>query len=121
MTLPFGWKNTSTKVTLAEYLKNQKELSFELQLATAAVTFYSAGEKLGSGSTVPYTPTGYNFVTGEVMVEEQVKERQEIMRKGREAAYGADDIYKGIIDSATKNAIRGDLHWPIFFFGNYIV
>jgi hypothetical protein len=87
---------------------------------------YSAGEKLEGSSTTPYTPTRYNFVTGEVMVETQVKERQEIMRKAREAASDADDIYKRTIDFATKNAIIGDfalayiLLWKLYRIAPYI-
>ena len=54
MTMPAGWKNTSTKMTLAQWvenLKNQrvferglKEAPFEPKLAVTAVYLYGAGE-----------------------------------------------------------------------------
>jgi hypothetical protein len=89
MTMPLGWKNNSTRMTLAEYLTSRKDqseknfdsLEIELKLALAALSSYQEAEQLDGGGPPPYTPTGYNFVTGEQMIEIQVKERQETMRK----------------------------------------
>jgi hypothetical protein len=128
MTMPLGWKNNSTRMTLAEYLTSRKDqseknfdsLEIELKLALAALSSYQEAEQLDGGGPPPYTPTGYNFVTGEQMIEIQVKERQETMRKARLAAYDADDEYKRNSDSAKKITIRGNfalayiLFWKLY-------
>jgi hypothetical protein len=103
MTMPAGWKNTSTKMTLAQWVENLKN---QRVLAVTAVYRYVAGESLEGARPAGYTPTGYNFVTGETILETQVFERQEIMRQAREYAYTADDTYQNINLTATKKAMR---------------
>ena len=69
MTMPLGWKNNSTKITLVEYLiKNQKETFPEVMYAVAALTFYVRGEELANGGSSPYTPTTYDRLTGKQYV-----------------------------------------------------
>jgi hypothetical protein len=127
MTMPLGWKNNSTKITLVEYLiKNQKETFPEVMYAVAALTFYVRGEELANGGSSPYTPTTYDRLTGKQYVAVQVKKMQEIMTIGRTAAYYADDMYKHIIDDAKKSTARGDfalsyiLFWKLYRLAPFI-
>jgi hypothetical protein len=121
MTMPLGWKNNATKITLVEYLiKNQKETFPEVIYAVVALTFYVGGEELVNGGAPPYTPTTYDRLTGKQYVAVQVKKTQEIMTLGRTAAYDADDLYKHIIDVAKKRTARADfalsyiLFWKLY-------
>ena len=78
------------------------------------------------GGPHPYIPTRYNFLTGEQMIETQVQEREEIMRKARWAASEVDDEYKEAMDIAKKKVIRGDfafaylLFWKLYDVAPYI-
>jgi hypothetical protein len=129
MTMPAGWKkNTSTKMTLAEFLKNQKEPpSFEGILATFAVTFYSTGEKFERDGPTPYWPTGYNPVTGKYEnLEPRLTELEKLTTMRRIVASEAGDEYKEVIAFANKMAIRGDfalayiLLWKLYRIAPYI-
>ena len=117
MTMPAGWKNTSTKMTLFQYVKNIQQtglsflqLSFEPKLALTGIVLYQGGIQNESsvGASPPgYTPTGYNFLTGERMLETQVQERQEVMSKARYYAYTADDMYKTSSNLPALMSMRG--------------
>jgi hypothetical protein len=134
MTMPAEWKNTSTnntsaKMTLAQYVNNIKnikspdlslqELSFENQLAVTASVLFQEGVSLVGTRPSGYTPTRYNFVTGEQILESQVQERQKIMSDARYHAYTADYEYK-IGDLATQMDMRGNfalsyiLFWKLY-------
>jgi hypothetical protein len=142
MTMPAGWKNTSTpntstKMTLFQYVNNIKnvkspdlslqELSFENKLALTAFSIALLGEQENKiGARPPgYTPTRYNFLTGETMIESQVQERQQTMRIAREYASTADDEYK-IGDLVQQMTVRGYfalayiLFWKLYRIAPYI-
>ena len=101
----------SKSMTLEEYRKYQEQYfpnSDGRYLADAAVVFYSAGLQLLGGQIPPHTPTTWNVLTGERRLSQDMTREADIMAKGREAAYDADEIDKGVIDYAKKSAIRGD-------------
>jgi hypothetical protein len=127
MTMPAGWKkNTSTKMTLVEFLKNQKEPSFEFILANLAIGCYSGGEKAERAGPAPYIPTSYNFRTGERILEPRLTEMTQTLAEARYAASGADDEFKEIMSQNLKTAVRGSfavayiLFWKLYRIAPYI-